>query len=60
MNTERILPKVIFVTLLHEELADRERALRDSRIRKKVGRIEERLGISTRGIFEKKNGRKSF
>ena len=44
--------------LLHEELADRERALRDTRTgsiqNSKVGRIEDRSGISIRGILEKK------
>ena len=38
---------------LHEDLADRERARRDTRIRS----IRK---ISTRGIFEKKDGRKSL
>ena len=47
--------------LLHEELADRERALRDSRVRS-IQKLEElkRAGISTRRIFDKKVGRKSF
>ena len=40
--------------LLHEELADRERSI------EKFGRIEERAWVSTRRIFDKKVGRKSF
>ena len=46
--------------LLHEELADRERALRDSRVRS-IQKLEElkRDQEFRLGIFEKKNGRKS-
>ena len=46
--------------LIHAELADRERARRDIRIRSIQKLEEERSGISTQRIFEKKNGRKSF